>query len=132
MGNKECLHYLEQVRNELKGADRRKKEVLQQIQTAVEDYAEEHPQCTHQELTQHFGTPEQIVESYVAEMDFHEVLHGLRVGKKILFAILLAIVLGVTAWLGYLAVCFQEVKNEAHGVLVPGEAVVVWDDHHTD
>lgn len=128
MGNKECLHYLEQVRSELKGADRRKKEVLQQIQTAVEDYAEEHPQCTYQELTQHFGTPEQIAESYVAEMDSHEVLHGLRVGKKIFFAILLAIVLGVTAWLGYLALCFNEVKEEAHGTLIPGEVVVVWDN----
>lgn len=128
MGNKECLHYLEQVRSELKGADRRKKEVLQQIQTAVEDYAEEHPQCTYQELTQHFGTPEQIAESYVAEMDSHEVLHGLHVGKKIFFAILLAIVLGVTAWLGYLALCFNEVKEEAHGTLLPGEVVVVWDN----
>lgn len=128
MGNKECLHYLEQVRSELKGADRRKKEVLQQIQAAVEDYAEEHHQCTYQELTQHFGTPEQIAESYVAEMDSHEVLHGLRVGKKIFFAILLAIVLGVTAWLGYLALCFNEVKEEAHGTLIPGEVVVVWDN----
>lgn len=132
MGNKECLHYLAQVRSELKGAGRQKKEVLQQVKSAVEDYAEEHPQCTYQELTQHFGTPQQIAESCVAEMDSHEVLHGLRVGKKIYFVILLAIVLGVTAWLGYLAICFQEVKNEAHGVLVPGEAVVVWDDRHTD
>lgn len=132
MGNKECLHYLEQVRSELKGVGCHKKEILQQIQTAVEDYTEEHPQCTSQELAKHFGTPRQIAESCVSEMDSHEVLHGLRVGKKIFFAILLAIVLGVTAWLGYLAVCFQEVKNEAHGVLVPGEAVVVWDDHHTD
>lgn len=128
MGNKECLHYLEQVRSELKGADRRKKEVLQQIQTAVEDYAEEHPQCTHQELTQHFGTPGQIAESYVAEMDSHEVLHGLRVGKKIFFAILLAIVLGVTAWLGYLALCFNEVEDAANGVLVPGEVTTTWNN----
>lgn len=128
MGNKECLHYLEQVRSELKGADRRKKEVLQQIQTAVEDYAEEHPQCTYQELTQHFGTPEQIAESYVAEMDSHEVLHGLRVGKKIFFAILLAIVLGVTAWLGYLALCFNEVEDAANGVLVPGEVTTTWNN----
>lgn len=128
MGNKECLHYLEQVRSELKGADRRKKEVLQQIQTAVEDYAEEHPQCTYQELTQHFGTPEQIAESYVAEMDSHEVLHGLHVGKKIFFAILLAIVLGVTAWLGYLALCFNEVEDAANGVLVPGEVTTTWND----
>lgn len=128
MGNKECLHYLEQVRSELKGADRRKKEVLQQIQTAVEDYAEEHPQCTHQELTQHFGTPEQIAESYVAEMDSHEVLHGLHVGKKIFFAILLAIVLGVTAWLGYLALCFNEVEDAANGVLVPGEVTTTWNN----
>ena len=128
MGNKECLHYLEQVRSELKGADRRKKEVLQQIQTAVEDYAEEHPQCTHQELTQHFGTPGQIAESYVAEMDSHEVLHGFRVGKKIFFAILLAIVLGVTAWLGYLALCFNEVEDAANGVLVPGEVTTTWNN----
>ncbi len=91
----------------------------------MEDYAEEHPQCTYQELTQHFGTPEQIAESYVAEMDSHEVLHGLHVGKKIFFAILLAIVLGVTAWLGYLALCFNEVEDAANGVLVPGEVTVV-------
>ncbi len=128
MGNKECLHYLEQVRSELKGADRRKKEVLQQIQAAMEDYAEEHPQCTYQELTQHFGTPEQIAESYVAEMDSHEVLHGLRVGKKIFFTILLAIVLGVTAWLGYLALCFNEVEDAANGVLVPGEVTTTWNN----
>lgn len=132
MGNKECLHYLEQVRSELKGADRRKKEVLQQIQAAMEDYAEEHPQCTYQELTQHFGTPEQIAESYVAEMDSHEVLHGLRVGKKIFFAILLAIVLGVTAWLGYLALCFNEVEDAANGVLVPGEVTVVWESRQSE
>lgn len=128
MGNKECLHYLEQVRSELKGAGRRKKEVLQQIQAAMEDYAEEHPQCTYQELTQHFGTPEQIAESYVAEMDSHEVLHGLRVGKKIFFTILLAIVLGVTAWLGYLALCFNEVEDAANGVLVPGEVTTTWNN----
>ena len=100
MGNKECLHYLEQVRSELKGADRRKKEVLQQIQTAVEDYAEEHPQCTYQELTQHFGTPGQIAESYVAEMDSQEVLRKISYRKKLVIAVASGLILMLLVWAG--------------------------------
>ena len=51
---------------ELSGRGSQKKEMMETMLSGVEDFLEDHPEANYKTLTEHFGTPKQVAESYWA------------------------------------------------------------------
>lgn len=69
-----------------------KEPIIAQIRECVVDYIQEHPEADFEMVQAHFGTPQEIAESYVNEQDTSTLLHKMSIKKKVL-----VIVAGVMA-----------------------------------
>ena len=67
MGNAMLLkRYRLRLFRELPGRGSQKKEMMESMLSGVEDFLEDHPEADYKTLTEHFGTPKQVAESYWA------------------------------------------------------------------
>ena len=66
--NVHLLRYLWEVREELPGNRRQKKQILSRVESSVRDFVTENPHADYAAITQRFGTPQQIAASYIEEM----------------------------------------------------------------
>ena len=67
MGNAMLLkRYRLRLFRELPGRGSQKKEMMESMLSGVEDFLEDHPEANYKTLTEHFGTPKQVAESYWA------------------------------------------------------------------
>lgn len=89
------------------------------MENSVQDYVIENPYVNYKLLQRRFGTPGQIAESYIQEMDNAEVLSEMRSREKILKAVLAALSLIVLIWFGFCAVAYYK-----YTVAVNGSAVI--------
>lgn len=94
-------------------------------QLMFNDYLAEHPDADFVELSHRFGLPKQIASSYVEEMDTEELLHNLRIRRRILGIVTCTALIVITLWAG--TVTYAIIHNErlAHGYGVLGEIEVI-------
>lgn len=60
------MRYRLRLFRELPGRGSQKKEMMESMLSGVEDFLEDHPEANYKTLTEHFGTPKQVAESYWA------------------------------------------------------------------
>lgn len=60
------MRYRLRLFRELSGRGSQKKEMMETMLSGVEDFLEDHPEADYKTLTEHFGTPKQVAESYWA------------------------------------------------------------------
>ena len=89
---------------ELSGRGSQKKEMMETMLSGVGDFLEDHPEANYKTLTEHFGTPKQVAESYWAVnggkaaqhtallMAMHRVVAALALFIAIVWGIMVAIV----------------------------------------
>lgn len=58
------MRYRLRLFRELPGSGSQKKEMMETMLSGVEDFLEDHPEANYKTLTEHFGTPKQVAESY--------------------------------------------------------------------
>lgn len=66
---------------------------------SVRDYAYEHPGADFQSIVKRFGTPKQVIATYMHEMDSSELLDAMRIRNSVLKAISIVAVVTVAIWL---------------------------------
>lgn len=98
--------YLREVRSWLPCAGKMKKEVLGKIGGTVGDYLAENPNGDYAALVARFGTPQQIASAYVDEMETPELLHSLRIRRRVVAIVSAAALAVVILWAGVVAVSF--------------------------
>ena len=70
--------------------------ILSNIRENVEAYLQGNPQADIVQIRAHFGTPQELAASYVADLDMPNLLKELRVRRRVMTAVtagLLAILL---------------------------------------
>ena len=81
--NNQLKKYYRSIKSWLPGSAKQNKLILTKIQEDIAAYAEENPDTGADEIKQRFGTPQQIAAACVDEMGMGELLHQLRVRKKV-------------------------------------------------
>lgn len=76
----------------------RKRQIMGNIRSGVNDFLLEEPDADMAAVMEHFGTPEQIVESYLSEMDPKELQKSLNVRKRIFTVVLIAVLAALAMW----------------------------------
>ena len=84
---------------------RLKRKLLAQIKNSIRTYLQSHPHADMAEIRNQFGSPEEIAEACLAEMNQKELLKDLKLMNRIVRVItagVLAVVLMLGATLGFL------------------------------
>lgn len=110
--------YLWEVSRELPGSRKQKKKILSRVENSVREFASEQPGVDYADIVKWFGPPEKIAESYVTEMDAAEVLQGIRYRKDILFVLLVAVAVILTARIAFVAKAYNDYEKDINGYAV--------------
>jgi len=102
-----------------------KKRIMERIRTNVNGYLAEKPDATLEDIEDRFGAPKEIAASYVSDMDTGELLAALRNRRRILAAVLAAVIFVVLSWSGCVLWAIDEAKATFDGhienALIEGE-----------
>ena len=110
--------YLWEVSRELPGSRRQKKTLLRRVENSVREFASEASNTDYRAIVKWFGPPEKIAESYVEEMDAAEILQGIRYRKDILFVLLVAVAVILTARIAFVAKAYNDYEKDINGYAV--------------
>ena len=95
---------------ELSGRGSQKKEMMESMLSGVEDFLEDHPEANYKTLTEHFGTPKQVAESYWAvnggKASQHTALLMAMLRVVAALALFIAIVWGIVV--AYATIAFNK------------------------
>lgn len=115
--NKSAKHYLRAVRRALRCPGRQGKLLLRQLGEDIDEYCEEHPDATAEELCCRFGTPENVAADFVEAMGGSVAVNIQRRRNRIVTVVIVLLVLiigAVTArwiWIQQLFLDFHWVES---------------------
>lgn len=116
--NVHLMRYLWEVREELLGNRRQKKQILSRVESSVRDFVIENSGADYNAIVSRFGTPTQIAESNIAEMDTAELLGNLQIHRRIVVIILAAATLLVMVRFGFRLAAYLEYYKKVNGYAV--------------
>lgn len=91
--NKPARAYLRAVRRALRCPGRQGKRLLRQLSEDIEEYCEEHPDATEEELCCRFGTPEDVAADFVEDLGGSIAVNIQRRRNRIVTAVIVVLVL---------------------------------------
>lgn len=109
------LWYLWQIWWKIPGRWKQKKQILSCVAMPVRDYAERNRHGGYATIVMRFGTPEQIAASYLEELDVSDLKKQYAIRKKIIFAIVAAVIVAVGIWVGIVLHALWKYNNSANG-----------------
>ena len=110
---KELRKYFRQVMNRIPGCGKWRKQFSRQLNQRISDFLEEQPDADMEQIVRHFGTPQQIAEAYVQEMDAGTVLQKLHVGNRIVRMVAVALFVALTLIAAALVISMADIHNSA-------------------
>lgn len=130
--NVHLVRYLWEVREELPGNRRQKKQILSRVESSVRDFVIENPHVDYATITQRFGTPQQIAASYMEEMSTPELTQQLRIRKTIVRIVAATALVLVLLWAGVVVTALIRHVKAMNGYLIVGEAEVIDRTEYTE
>ncbi len=130
--NVHLLRYLWEVREELPGNRRQKKQILSRVEASVRDFVTENPNVDYAAIEQRFGTPQQIAASCIEEMDAQELTLQLRIRKTIVRIVAATALVLVLLWAGVVVTALIRHVKAMNGYLIVGEAEVIDRTEYTE
>lgn len=95
---KEIKDYYRQIERCLPGSAKAKKRIMDSIRQSVSNYLEENPLTDLAGIRTHFGTPQQIANAYVEQLDTEEVIKKFDIKKTVICVVCGALVLSLLMW----------------------------------
>lgn len=91
--------YIREVRKELPIVGKDRKIIVRQIESMCKTYFTERSSVSYDEIVKRLGSPQQIVASYIGEMDLSDVAKGMKIRNAIIRIISAAAVVSVIIWI---------------------------------
>ena len=130
--NVHLMRYLWEVREELPGNRRQKKQILSRVESSFRDFVTENPNADYAAIEQRFGTPQQIAASCIEEMDAQELTLQLRIRKTIVRIVAATALVLVLLWAGVVVTALIRHVKAMNGYLIVGEAEVIDRTEYTE
>lgn len=109
--------YFRTIRSYLPCSHKLKKRIINEIASSVNGFLEDHPDATIVDIRAHFGEPQNIVAAYVDDMNTPELLHALRVRRRMITIILVGIITALFMWASCLTYAYVEHSAQMDGSL---------------
>lgn len=102
--------YYRKVRSWLPGGKMRRY-VMTQIRETVQEFAQEHPDADVAAIQAQLGTPQEIAAAYVENMETAAVLKGLRIRRRVLFAVCVTTLAILISWVALVTIVTVRDRN---------------------
>lgn len=105
MEQEQLKTYYKQVGKRLHCEKAQKKQILDGLRTDVEEFRLAHPDCSFEDIQEHFGSPEDIARQYLDDISAFDLQKELSVKKMVkrLILVIIICILFITACIGGLA-----------------------------
>ena len=113
-----ALRYLFQIWLNLPGNWEQKKPILCRVAACVRDFVSNHPGAGLDDITARFGTPQQIAEASLENMDVTELAQELRVRRIIVRIVAITALSAVLLWAGAVGLAISKSYNHTNGFFV--------------
>lgn len=99
-------HYFRQIRLLIPVSSKGVKKFLRDFRSSVEEYWEEHPECSAEDLIEQFGSPEDVAYEYVSSVDAEEICRRISISKFVrravgIIAAVAVVAAGYRVWMLY-------------------------------
>lgn len=104
MSSNVCKQYLIAVKSSFPTIGKEERKYLKNLRLIIEDYCEEVPNCTMEDLCREFGTPTNLVADFYSNANPSLLIQRINLIaniRKILFAILIAVIIIVITYSVY-------------------------------
>lgn len=128
--NKLLKRYYQNIRRWLPCSGKIKKSIIQRIDSTIQDRLALNPTCNLSDIEQWFGTPQQIAATYIDEMDMQDLLRSLRIRKRVLKIILIAVTVMVSVYIAAITAAFINELDNASGQIIE-EGLIIQDNELT-
>lgn len=116
--------YLKSVKKLFPIYGKKERQYIKNLQTPLQEYAEEKEDLSYEELTEEFGTPPHVISEYFSEVDDEYLFRQLRIRgyvKKFLIFVLVAFVI-LIGYRYYLA--YQNYENAMEEHIIYEETII--------
>lgn len=117
VNNAGIRQFLREIRKNIPGGGKRKGQILRQVKASILEYLAEVPSASYGDLVTRFGTPAQIAETYLEELDVPDLRKQLTIRKKILVIVSLVAICIILLWTGVVCAALAEAKSNMGGVV---------------
>lgn len=117
VNNAGIRQFLREIRKNIPGSGKRKGQILRQVKASILEYLAEVPSASYGDLVTRFGTPAQIAETYLEELDVPDLRKQLTIRKKILVIVSLVAICIILLWTGVVCAALAEAKSNMGGVV---------------
>ena len=128
--NKLLRRYYRRIRSWLPCSRKIKKSIIQRIDNTIQDRLALNPSCKLSEIEQWFGTSQQIAATYIDEMDMQDLLRSLKIRKKVLRIILIAVAIMISIYIAAITAAFINELDNASGQIIE-EGLIIQDNELT-
>lgn len=122
--NKLLRRYYRRICSWLPCSRKIKKSIIQRIDNTIQDRLALNPSCKLSEIEHWFGTPQQIAATYIDEMDMQDLLRSLKIRKKVLRIILIAVTIMVSVYIAAITAAFINELDNASAQIIEGELII--------
>lgn len=116
--------YLKSVKKLFPIYGKKERQYIKNLQTPLQEYAEEKENLSYEELAEEFGTPSHVISEYFSEVDDEYLFRQLRIRgyvKKFLIFVLVALVI-LIGYRYYLA--YQNYENAMEEHIIYEETII--------
>lgn len=107
---KHLICYYRQISKDLPLGLCQKHKIIKGIKVNVECFIEEHPECSYQDILEHFGTAEVIAKSFIEHTPVDELQKRVFVRKQIVLSVIIALAVALLIYL--IAICIIVVSEK--------------------
>lgn len=115
--NSMLRHYYQTIRSYLPCSGKLKKQILMEIRANISHYLEEFPEAEFPQIETRFGTPQSIAAAYVEDMNTQELLHALRIRRKITTILITAVLVVLAMWGTVVSAAYIDAHQGTNGYI---------------
>ena len=88
------------------------------VKDSVRAYLTENPCADYKSIVTRFGTPQQIVETFVEEMEPEQLLRNLHFGRKVVDLVAITLMVVILLWAGVVFYALLDHVGDMNGYIV--------------
>lgn len=124
ISNEQIKQYFKQIKLLLPIYSKEEKEFVKDLQKAVQDYIEEHPACTYEDILNRFEEPADVVHNYISSLDQYQLCKRISLKKTVRTAVIIIVVAVIVA-LSIRTALFYNAYKEAKETIITQEYTVI-------
>lgn len=122
--NEQLKQYFKQIKLLLPIYSKDEKIFMKDLQQSMQDYIEEHPACTYEDIVDHFEEPADVVHNYISSLDQFQLCKRISLKRTVRNAIVI-VVIAVIAALCIRTALIYDVYKEAKETIITQEYTVI-------